>query len=259
MHWRKNAHLLDKSRNMIYTNTAWTKHWFCALYLLHLLSFIAWQKKALPFQSTDRAHWSNGVDECSKCKHATIKQQWQSSDTMANRHRQIDIALIQWHTGIVRLTALWSNGKQASSDWQRSDTMANRHRQIDSALIQWHTGIVRLTSLWSNGIQASSDWQRSDTMANRHRQIDSALIQWHTGIVRLTSTCAHWRPFSWWRLLGRSLARLTLEAVLLEYKMEAGPDWIPPGYITFCYNNTIRSAVTVFRTVKYNENKTNQN
>ncbi len=109
-------------------------------------------KKALPFQSTDRAHWFNGVDECSKCKHATIKQQWQSSDPMANRHRQIDSALIQWQTGIVRLTALWSNGIQASSDWQRSDPMAYRHRQIDSVLIQWHTGIVRLTALWSNDV-----------------------------------------------------------------------------------------------------------
>ncbi len=38
---------------------------------------------------------------------------------MAYRHRQIDSALIQWHTGIIRLTALWSNGIQASSDWQR--------------------------------------------------------------------------------------------------------------------------------------------
>ncbi len=106
---------------------------------------------------------------------------------MASRHRQIDSALIQWHPGIVRLTVLWSNGIQASSDWQRSDPMAYRHRQIDSALIQWHTGIVRLTALWSNGIQASLDWQRSDPMAYRHRQIDRALIQWHTGIVRLTA------------------------------------------------------------------------
>ncbi len=89
--------------------------------------------------------------------------------------------------GIVRLTALWSNGIQALSDWQRSDPMAYRHCQIDSALIQWHTGIVRLTALWSNGIQASSDWQHSDPMAYRHCQIDSALIQWHTGIVRLTA------------------------------------------------------------------------
>ncbi len=99
----------------------------------------------------------------------------------------IDSALIQWHTGIVRLTAFWSNGIQASSDWQPSDPMAYRHCQIDSALIQWHTGIVRLTALWSNGIQALSDWQRSDPMAYRHRQIDSPLIQWHTGIVRLTA------------------------------------------------------------------------
>ncbi len=52
---------------------------------------------------------------------------------MAYMHCQIDTALIQWHTGIIRLTAL--------------DPMAYRHRQIDSALIQWHTGIVRLTAL----------------------------------------------------------------------------------------------------------------
>ncbi len=81
MHWCKIAHLLDKSHNMIYTNTAQTKYWFCALYLLYQyfklafeLSFTAWQKtkKALACQSTDRAHWSNGIDERSKCKHATI-------------------------------------------------------------------------------------------------------------------------------------------------------------------------------------------
>ncbi len=118
------------------------------------------EKNALPCQSTDRAHWSNGVDEHFKRKHATIRQQ---------------------------LTALWSNGIQASSDWQRSDPMAYSHRQIDSALIQWHTVIVRLTALWSNGIQSSSDWQHSDPMAYSHRQIDSALIQWHTVIVRLTA------------------------------------------------------------------------
>ncbi len=139
------------------------------------------KKKALACQSTERDHWSNGVDERSKCKHATIRQQWQRSDPMAYRHLQIDSALIQWHTGIVRLTALWSNGIQASSDWQRSDPMAYRHRQIDSTLIQWHTGIFRLTALWSNGIQASSDWQRSDPMAYRHRQIDSTLAQWCWG------------------------------------------------------------------------------
>ncbi len=142
---------------------------------------------ALPCQGTDRARWFNPVDECCKCKHATIRQHWQRSDPMAYRHRQIDCALIQWHTGIVRLTALWSNGIQAWSDWLRSDPMAYRHHQIDSALIQWHTDIVRLTALWSNGIQASSDWLRSDPMAYRHGQIDCALIQWHTGIIRLTA------------------------------------------------------------------------
>ncbi len=65
---------------------------------------------------------------------------WQHSDPMAYRHLQIDSALIQWHTGIVRLTALWSNGIQASSDWQRSDPMAYRHCQIDSTLAQWCWG-----------------------------------------------------------------------------------------------------------------------
>ncbi len=132
MHWCKIAHLLDKSHNMIYTNTAQTKYWFCALYLLYQyfklafeLSFTAWQKnkKALACQSTDRAHWSNGVDERSKCKHATIRQQWRRSDPMAYRHRQMDSALIQWYTGIAWLTVLWSNGLQASSDWQYSSPM----------------------------------------------------------------------------------------------------------------------------------------
>ncbi len=133
----------------------WTNilNWPLNLALLH------GKKKALACQSTDRAHWSNGIDE---------RLQMQACNNQA------------------AMTALWSNGIQASSDWQRSDPMAYRHRQIDSALIQWHTGIVRLTALWSNSIQASSDWQRSDPMAYRHRQIDSALIQWHTGIVRLT-------------------------------------------------------------------------
>ncbi len=134
---------------MIYTNTAWTKYWFCALYLLYQyfklafeLSFTAWQKKkkALACQSTDRAHWSNGVDERSKCKHATIRQHWQRSDPMAYRHRQMDSALIQWYTGIAWLTVLWSNDIQASPDWQRSDPMAYKHRQIDSTLAQWCWG-----------------------------------------------------------------------------------------------------------------------
>ncbi len=51
-----------------------------------------------------------------------------------------DSALIQWHTGIVRWTALWSNGIQASPDWQCSDPMAYKHRQIDSTLAQWCWG-----------------------------------------------------------------------------------------------------------------------
>ncbi len=83
--------------------------------------------------------------------------------------------------------ALWSNGRQASSDWQHSDPMAYWHHQIDSTLIQWRTGIIRLTALWSNGRQASSDWQHSDPMAYWHHQIDSTLIQWRTGIIRLTA------------------------------------------------------------------------
>ncbi len=61
-------------------------------------------KKTLACESTD-------IDlialmSAPNAKHATIRQQGQRSDPMAYRHRQIDSALIQWHTGIVRLTAL---------------------------------------------------------------------------------------------------------------------------------------------------------
>ncbi len=51
------------------------------------LSFIAWQKrKALPCQSTDRTHWSNGVFERSKCKLCMQQSgsKWQRSDPMAS-------------------------------------------------------------------------------------------------------------------------------------------------------------------------------
>ncbi len=91
----------------------------------------------LACKSTDRAHWSNGVDERSKCKHATIRQQWQCSDPMAWRQRQIDRALIQWRTGIVRLTALWSNGIQASSDWQYSSPMMLGIQRSGSHISGW--------------------------------------------------------------------------------------------------------------------------
>ncbi len=63
------------------------------------LALLHGNKKALPCQSTDRAHWFNGVNEHSKCKHATIRQHWQRSDRMAYRHRQIDSALGQWCWG----------------------------------------------------------------------------------------------------------------------------------------------------------------
>ncbi len=62
-------------------------NWPLNLALLHN------KKKVLACQSTDRAHWSNGVDERSKCKHATIGQQWKRSDPMAYRHCQIDSSL----------------------------------------------------------------------------------------------------------------------------------------------------------------------
>ncbi len=162
---------------------------------------------------------------------------------MAYRHCQMDSALIQWHTGIVRLTALWSNGIQAWSDWQRSD-MAYRHCQMDSALIQWHTDIVRLTALWSNGIQASSDWQRSDPMAYRHRQIDNALGQWCWGssgaaviwatVPHLSQPCynvvaVHALIGAPWAggAVGHRLARLCLETVLFV-NTKAHSVWMAP-------------------------------
>ncbi len=93
MHWRKIAHLLDKSRNMIYKQK---------------------QGRNMIKQNTDFVHFI----------YCTNILNW---------------PLNQWHTGIVRLTALWSNGIQASSDWQRSDPMTYRH-QIDSTLAQWCWG-----------------------------------------------------------------------------------------------------------------------
>ncbi len=128
----------------------WTNilNWPLNLALLH------GKKEALPCQSIDRAHWSNAL--------------MSAANTSMQQSSSIDSALIQCHTGIVILTALWSNVIQASSDWQCSDPMSYRHHQIDSALIQWHTVIVRLTVLWSNVIQASSDWQRSNPMAYSH-------------------------------------------------------------------------------------------
>ncbi len=94
--WFFNNALL-KSRNMIYTNTAQTKYWFWALYLLEQYfklafepSFIAWQKKALPCQ--------------------ILTEPIDLMGTIIN-----DSALIQWLTGIVRLTAIWSNDVGGSS------------------------------------------------------------------------------------------------------------------------------------------------
>ncbi len=80
---------------------------------------------------------SNGVDERSKCKHATIKQQ---------------------------LTALWSNGIQASSDWQYSSPMMLG--------IQW----------------------------GRQSYFRVTVPLFITTLLKCSaSMCAHWRPFSWWR------------------------------------------------------------
>ncbi len=64
----------------------WTNilNWPLNLALLH-------GKKELPFKSTDRAHWSNGIDERSKCKHATIRQHWQRSDPMGYRHVRLTV------------------------------------------------------------------------------------------------------------------------------------------------------------------------
>ncbi len=107
------------------------------IYCTNIFSFIAWQKKALPCQSTDRVHWSNGVDERSKCKHVTIRQQ---------------------------LTALWSNGKEASSDWKYSSPMMLG--------IQWgQQSYFRVT-----------------------------VPLFITTLLKCSaSTCAYWRPYSWWR------------------------------------------------------------
>ncbi len=110
---------------------------------------------------------------------------------MAYRHRQIDSALIQWHTGSVRLTALWSNGIQASSDWQHSDPMAYRHRQIDSTLIQWHTGIIRLTVLYPNDVR--------DPVGRQSYFRVTVPLLFTTLLKCIASMCAHWHHFSWWR------------------------------------------------------------
>ncbi len=140
--------------------------------------------------------------------HRSVKTSWWSF--------QIDSSLIQWHTVIVRLTALWSNGIQASSDWQRSDPMAYRHRQIDSALIQWYTGIIRLTALWSNGTQASSDWQRSRAMMLGIQWGGSHISGWlcHSLSQPCYNVVLIGAP-SAGGALGHRLARLCLEMVLL--------------------------------------------
>ncbi len=54
---------------------------------------MATKKKALPCQSTDRAHWSNAL---MSARNASMQQSG-----------SIDSALIQWHTGIVRLTVMF--------------------------------------------------------------------------------------------------------------------------------------------------------
>ncbi len=104
-HWRKNTHLLDKSCNTIYQLPQILPKQSDFVHFIYSTNILNWplnlallhgKKNALPCQSTDRAHWSTGIDECSKCKHATIRQQ---------------------------LTALWSNDIQASSDWQYSSPM----------------------------------------------------------------------------------------------------------------------------------------
>ncbi len=144
MHWCKNAPLLDKSPNTIYElpqilpkqNTDFVHFIYCTNILNWPLNFALLhgkKKKALPCQSTDRAHWSNGIDERSKCKHATIRQQ---------------------------LTALWSNGIQASSDWQNSSP----------------------TML---GIQLG-----------RQSYFRVTVPLFITTLLKCSaSTCAHWRPF----------------------------------------------------------------
>ncbi len=140
---------------------------------------------------------------------------------MAFRHRQIDSALIQWHSGIIRLTALWSNGIQALSDWQRTDPMAFRHRQIDSTLIQWHTGIIRLTAHWSNGIQASSDWQYSSPMMLGIKWGGRHFSGWpYQSCLQPCSNVVPVRALigapSASGALGQCLAHLCLETVLLR-------------------------------------------
>ncbi len=68
----------------------------CTFYVpIFQLDFeLAWQKKSL---SLPKHHWSNGIVERSKSKCKLCMLQSEAG---------IDSALIQWHTGIVRMTVL---------------------------------------------------------------------------------------------------------------------------------------------------------
>ncbi len=69
--------------------------------------------------------------------------------------------------------------QQSGSNWQRSDPMAYRHCQNDSTLAQWR-------------------WGSSGAVAAVIFQGDRATLI--TTLLKCSaSTCAHWRPFSWWR------------------------------------------------------------
>ncbi len=159
IHWRKNAGLLDqfhmKLESATATNTALTKYWFCVLFMNQYLKLpfeLAWQKKPylaktlrepidlMAFLSTTNANFT------------------------CNNQRQ-------------PLTALWSNGIQASSEWQYFSPM-----MLEDPV---GAAIMSLPLLITTLFKCSG------------------------------STCAHWRPSSWWRSRRPPIACLCLETVLI--------------------------------------------
>ncbi len=105
-----------------------------------------WFTQILPKQNTDFVHfiyWTNILNWLLNLAllHGKYKKRYLAKaltepiDLMAlmsapnasmQQSGSIDSGLIQWHTGIVRFTALWPNSIQALSDWQRSRPMPVR-------------------------------------------------------------------------------------------------------------------------------------
>ncbi len=115
---------------------------------------------------------------------------WQHSDPMAYSHRQIDSSLIQWHTVIVRLTALWSNGIQSSSDWQHSDPKKKKLRFLRCLRFLRNSDVLLFFLKWSPEAVGHSHTSCPDRP--RHNLLSLSLRSLHS-FHTITGATAHSR------------------------------------------------------------------